>query len=78
MRNLNEFHEIVDILGIKLSREVLNSLVKILHQWILMMPESSPVRCTILALVTVTCKREQHRNTFKGHRCGAGQTPSEG
>ena len=35
MRNLNEFHEIVDILGIKLSREVLNSLVKILHQWIL-------------------------------------------
>ena len=43
-----------------------------------MMPKSSPVRCTILALVAVACKREQHKNTFKGHRCGAGQTPSEG
>ena len=44
----------------------------------LMMSKSSPVRCTILALVAVAYKREQHRNTFKGHRCGAGQTPSEG
>ena len=32
---------------------------------LLMMPISSPVRRTILALVAVTCKREQHRNTFK-------------
>ena len=31
----------------------------------LMMPKSSPVRCTILALVAVAYKREQHRNTFK-------------
>ena len=35
------------------------------------MPKRSPVTCTILALVAVTCKREQHRNTFKGHWCGA-------
>ena len=28
--------------------------------------------------VAIACKREQHRNIFKGHRCGAGQTPSEG
>jgi hypothetical protein len=35
MKNLNEFHKKVDILGIKLSREVLDSLVKILRQWVL-------------------------------------------
>ena len=28
--------------------------------------------------ITVAWKTEQHKNTFKGHRCGAGQTPSEG
>ena len=28
--------------------------------------------------ITVAWKIEQHKNTFKGHRCGAGQTPSEG
>ena len=26
---------------------------------------------------TVAWKREQHKNDFKGHQCGAGQTPSE-
>ena len=51
---------------------------KTLKRWFLMMPKSSPVRCTILALVAVACKREQHRNTFKEHRCGADQTPFEG
>ena len=28
--------------------------------------------------ITIAWKIEQHKNTFKGHRCGAGQTPSEG
>ena len=32
------------------------------HQ--LMMPKSSPVRCTIPALVAVAYKREQHKNTL--------------
>ena len=31
----------------------------------LMMPKSSPVRCTILALVTIAYKREQHKNTLQ-------------
>ena len=31
----------------------------------LMMPKSSPVRCTILALVVVAYKREQHKNTLQ-------------
>ena len=44
----------------------------------LMMPKNSPVRCTILALVAVAYKRDQHKNTSRRHRCGAGQTPSEG
>ena len=48
-----------------------------IHRW-LMMPKSSPMRCTILALVAVAYKREQHKNTFRRHRCGAGQTPFEG
>ena len=26
----------------------------------------------------VAWKIEQYKNAFKGHRCGAGQTPSEG
>ena len=30
-----------------------------------MMPKSSPVRCTILALVAVTYKREQNNNTLQ-------------
>ena len=30
----------------------------------LMMPKSSPVRCTIPALVAVAYKREQHKNTL--------------
>ena len=30
-----------------------------------MMPKSSPVRCTILALVAVTYKREQNENTLQ-------------
>ena len=33
-----------------------------------MMPKSSPVRYTILALVAVAYKREQHKNTFRRHR----------
>ena len=28
--------------------------------------------------MTVSWKIEQHKNAFKGHRCGAGQAPSEG
>ena len=31
---------------------------------VMMMPKSSPVRCTILALVAVAYKREQHKNTL--------------
>ena len=31
---------------------------------LLMMPKSSPVRCTILAFVAVAYKREQHKNTL--------------
>ena len=33
--------------------------------YLLMMPKSSPVRCTILALVAVAYKREQHRIAFE-------------
>ena len=32
---------------------------------VLMMPKSSPGRCTILALVAVTYKREQNKNTLQ-------------
>ena len=39
-----------------------------------MMPKSSPVRCTILALITVAYKREQHKNTFSE---GAGVEPAK-
>jgi hypothetical protein len=35
MKNLNEFHEEVGILGIKFSREVPHGLVKIFRQWVL-------------------------------------------
>ena len=37
-----------------------------------MILKNSPVRCTILALVAVAYKREQHKNTSRRHRCGAG------
>ena len=37
----------------------------VLHAYVLMMPKSSPVRCTILALVAVTYKREQNENTLQ-------------
>ena len=30
-----------------------------------MMPKSSPVRCTILVLVAIAYKREQHKNTLQ-------------
>ena len=33
----------------------------------MMMPKSSPVRCTILALVVVACKREQHKTPSRGN-----------
>ena len=33
--------------------------------YLLMMPKSSPVRCTILAFVAVAYKREQHRIAFE-------------
>ena len=54
-------------------REIFDSI-----KLVMMMPKNSPVRCTILAFLAVAYKREQHINTFRRHRCGADQTPSEG
>ena len=63
MRNLNEFREIVDILGIKLSREVLDSLVKILHQWIL-----SPSNWKLCSIYIFSVfPRLLHIRTFSKH-----------
>ena len=39
-----------------------------------MMPKSSPVRCTIPALVAVAYKREQHQKHFTG---GIGVEPAK-
>ena len=44
----------------------LNCHDQVSHRWRqLMMPKSSPVRCTILVPVAVTYKREQNKNTLQ-------------
>ena len=54
LRNLNKFHEKMYILGIKLSREVLDSLVKILYQWV-MIPSDRELCSTYLFNVFSRC-----------------------